>query len=161
MLWAYTRKLLCVSVHVSPGVSCVVETRQGQGTLEWPCKPIKWKIPCMHTRCIKRIEQYHALSLAHLKASFYMHIIGYSVSHGQVGGCVMWVVGMGKDRRWEKRIVSIMFACMHEVCVRMREYMYFSVLFVRPHSTKTGGVCVCVRACVHVHMWCGESIMYF
>ena len=36
--------------------------------------------------------------------------------------------------------------------MRMREYMYFSVLFVRPHSTKTGGVCVCVRACVHVHM---------
>ena len=44
--------------------------------------------------------------------------------------------------------MSIMFVCMHEVCVRMREYMYFSVLFVRPHSTKTGGVCACVHACM-------------
>ena len=115
----------------------------------WPCKP--HFMQCMYVR-MNRIEQYHTVYtiLGSPQASFF--IVGCLVSCDQVGGCVMWVVGMDKDKRWEKRSVSVMFVCMCEVCVRTRvnTCVSLSYLFYLWGLTAQDWRYVCVCACVRV-----------
>jgi len=83
--------ILCgVANGSSPGLSCVVETGQGQGALELALLANKRVTYTSHYPCIHVMQH----------KTFFMLLIGYSVSRGKVCGHVTWgVVVLDNDRQ--------------------------------------------------------------